>query len=157
MPSLLVCRVSTEKSTIAIQEFPYMFLFAFYFAAFTVLSLSFSHFNYRVSWCVRLWLILCGTLCFLDLGDCFLSSVMGILSCYVFTYILNPFLSLFSFWNPWMWIWLHLTLPQRSFILWAFLLILFSFFFCSAAVIFSTVFQLTDPFLSIIYSAVESF
>ena len=44
-------------------------------------------------------LILCGTLCFLELGDCFLSQIREVFSYYVFKYVLSPFLSLFS-WDP---------------------------------------------------------
>ena len=132
MPSLLACRVSTEKSTIAIKKFPYMLLFAVYFAAFTLLSLSFPHFNYCVSWCVPLWLILWGTLCFLDLGDYFLSSVMEILL--LCLHICSQPFSLSSHsGTPVMWILFHLTLPQRSFILCSFLFIPFSFFLFSSS------------------------
>ena len=134
-----------------------MFLFAFYFAAFTVLSLSSSHFNYRVSWCVRLWLILCGTLCFLDLGDYFLSSVMGIfklLCLHIRSQHFSLSLLLLEPLNVNM---IALDLTPEVFYTVRISFNSFLFFFCSAAVIFSTVFQLTDPFLSIIYSAVESF
>ena len=40
------------------------------------------------------------SLSFLDLGDCFLSQVREVFSYYVFKYFLSPFLSLFSFWDP---------------------------------------------------------
>ena len=38
------------------------------------------HFNYSISWCVPFWVLLYGTLCFLDLGDCFLSQVRQVFS-----------------------------------------------------------------------------
>ena len=56
-----------------------------------------------ITMCVGVFLfglILYGTLCFLDLGDCFLSQVREFFSYYVFKYILRPFLFLFSFWDP---------------------------------------------------------
>ena len=40
------------------------------------------------------------SLCFLDLGNCFLSHVRDIFSYYLFKYFLRSFLSLFSFWDP---------------------------------------------------------
>ena len=52
--------------------------------------------------CLELFLlefILDGTLCFLDVGDCFLSHVGEIFTYNLFKYFLGPFLSLFSFWD----------------------------------------------------------
>ena len=74
------------------------------------------------------------SLCFLDLGDYFLSSVIEILSYYVFTYVLNP--SLFYFWNPYNIISLDLT-PEIFYTVFI-SFNSFLFFFCSAAVISTT-------------------
>ena len=55
-----------------------------------------------ITMCLGMFLfgvILFGTLHYLDLGDCCLSQVREVFSCYVFIYVLSPFLSLF-FWDP---------------------------------------------------------
>ena len=44
--------------------------------------------------------ILYGTLYFVDFGDWFLSNVKEVFSYYLFMYFLRPFLSLFSFLDP---------------------------------------------------------
>ena len=44
-------------------------------------------------------LILYGTLCYLDMGDCFSSHVREFFSYYLFNYFLRPFLSL---WDPYL-------------------------------------------------------
>ena len=44
--------------------------------------------------------ILYGTVCFLDLSECFLSHVREVFGCNIFKYFLRPFLFLFSFWDP---------------------------------------------------------
>ena len=50
--------------------------------------------------CLGIGLILYGTLHFPDLGDCFLSQVREVFSYYLFKYVISPFLSLLSFWDP---------------------------------------------------------
>ena len=51
-----------------------------------------------MSWCVPLWVNLVWYyLYFLDLNVCFLFQVREVFSYYLFNYVLNPFLSLFSF------------------------------------------------------------
>ena len=47
------------------------------------------HFDYSISWYFPFWFIPCGTLCFLDLGDCFLSQIREVFSYYVFKYVLS--------------------------------------------------------------------
>ena len=68
--------------------------------------------------------ILYGTLCFLDLGYCFLSHVREVFSYYLFKYFLRPFLS-FPSETPIIWMLVHFMLSQRSLRLSLFL----SFFF----------------------------
>ena len=63
------------------------------------------------------------SLCFLDLGDSFLSLVRGVFSCHLFS---GPF-SLFSFWDPYNAKLLGLTLSQRFLKLSSFLFCLFFF------------------------------
>ena len=45
-------------------------------------------------------LILCATLHFPNLADCFLSQVREVFNYDVFKHAFGPFLSLFSFWDP---------------------------------------------------------
>ena len=78
--------------------------------AFNILSLS-SVFAIVITVCVVLFgVILFGTLCFLDLGDCSLSQVRQVFSFCVFRCILGPFLSSPSgFSIIWMLVWLLLS------------------------------------------------
>ena len=103
------------------------------FVAFSIFYLSlFYWFDYHVSQHVPLGLSYLG-LCFLDLGDCFLSHVREVFSYCFFNYVLRPFLFLFSFLDPYSVILLHLILSQRSLKSFSFLFILY-FLFCSVAV-----------------------
>ena len=62
---------------------------------------NFCQFDYYVSHRVPPWVYpVWDSLHFLDLSDCFLSHVREVFSYYLFEYFLRPFLSLFSFWNP---------------------------------------------------------
>ena len=71
------------------------------FVAFNVFSVfKFCQFDYSVSLHVLAWISpVWDSLCFLNLGDCFLSCVRDIFSCYLFKYFLSLFLSLFYFWD----------------------------------------------------------
>ena len=93
------------------------------------------------------------SLFFLDVGDYFTSHVREFFSYYLFKYFLRSFLSLFCFWDPYnenVGVFdVVLEVPK----LFSFLLSLV----CPTAVIFITVFQLTDPFFCLIYSAIDSF
>ena len=54
-----------------------------------------------MSWYGPLWVDpVWDSLCFLGLDVFFLSQVREIISYYIFKYVLCPFLSLFSFWDP---------------------------------------------------------
>ena len=89
--SLLACRVSAEKSADSLMEIAVDVTYCFQQFS---LSLTFVH---LITLCLSIFLlgfILPGTLCFLDLGDCFPSDV----SYYLIKYFLRPFL--FSFWDP---------------------------------------------------------
>ena len=46
------------------------------------------------------WKSCMGLSYFLNLSECFLSHVGEIFSYFIFRYLLRPFLSLFSFWDP---------------------------------------------------------
>ena len=64
---------------------------------FKIKSVSFLIFVSLITICLSvflLWIILAGTLHFLDLGDCLLSHVREYFSYYLFKYFLRPFLSL---------------------------------------------------------------
>ena len=53
--------------------------------------------SWRVSpWIYPVW----DSLCFLDLGDYFLSHIKEVFAYNFFKYFLSPFLFLFFFWNP---------------------------------------------------------
>ena len=62
------------------------------------------HFNYRISWCVLLWVpLVWDSLCFLDLCVCvcvFLHQVREVFSHYFFKQDFDPLVTLFSFWCP---------------------------------------------------------
>ena len=73
----------------------------FYLVAFNIFSVSLI-FVSLITVCLSMFLlgfILPRTLCFLDLGDCFLSHVREVFSYYLLKYFLRSFLSLFSFWD----------------------------------------------------------
>ena len=76
------------------------------------------------------------SLCFLDLGECFLSHVREVFNYYLFKYFLRFFLSLFSSGIPIMRMLVCFMLSQRSLRPSSFLFILFSLF-CSTALIFT--------------------
>ena len=87
---------------VTLWEFPCMI-----FVSFSLLLLvfffvcSFCQFDYYVSqhippWVYPAW----DSLCFLDFSDSFLSCVSEVFGHYLFKYFLRPFLSLFSFWDP---------------------------------------------------------
>ena len=68
-----------------------------------------------MSLCAPFWINPVGiSLCFLDLDVCLLSQVREVFSSYIFKYVYRPFLSLFSFRDPIMWILVCLMLSQRS-------------------------------------------
>ena len=70
----------------------------FSLAAFNILSLSLT-FVILIKMCLGVFLLrlsLYGTLCFLDLVDCFLSQVREVLRYYLFKYFLRPLFSLSS-------------------------------------------------------------
>lgn len=100
-----------------------------------------------------LGLILRGTLCSLDFVDCFFSRVRDVFSYCLFRYFLGPFSPPSG--TPIMLL-VYLTEPQKSLKLSFFLFVLFSLF-SSIAVVSSTVFKLTYPFICLIYFAAESF
>ena len=74
-----------------------LFVFCcFILVAFNIFSLSLI-FVFFINMCLGMFLlgfILCGTLCFLDLGDYFLSHVRDVFSYYLFKYFIWPFISL---------------------------------------------------------------
>ena len=96
--SLLLCRVSTEKSASSLTEVPFYVTSCFSLAAFNTLSLILAILITMSFWCGRFWVDpVWNCLCFLDLYICFLSQVREVFSHYVFKYVLClPF----SFWNP---------------------------------------------------------
>ena len=62
---------------------------------------NFGPFDYHVSQCVPPWgYCAWDALCFLDLVDYLPSHVWEVFSYYLFKYFLRSFLSLFSFWDP---------------------------------------------------------
>ena len=81
---------------------PLYVICCFSLLAVNVLSLSLVFVSLiTVSWCVPLWVNpVWESLCFLGLGDCFLSQVREVFSYYVFKYVLKPLCSLFSLWDP---------------------------------------------------------
>ena len=83
----------------------------------------------NVSCCVPLWINpVWDSVCFLDLGDTFLSKHREILSYYVFKYFISPYFSLFSFHVPCNTNNCALDIVQRSLKLFSFLFIPFIFF-----------------------------
>ena len=74
------------------------------------------------------------SLCFLDLGDCFLSHVREFFRYYHFKYFLRSFLLSFPSGTPTLWMLMCLMLSQRSIRLSWFRFSIF-FLFCSMAVI----------------------
>ena len=102
MPLPLACRVSAEKSADIFMGVPLYVICCFLLLDFNIFSLSLiCQFDYCVSQHVPPWVYpALHSLCFLDLGDCFLSHVREIFSYFLFKYFLRFFLSLFSFWGP---------------------------------------------------------
>ena len=111
--SLLACRVSAEKSNDRLKGVPLCIISCFSLTAFKIIF-NFCHFNYNASWYGTLWVYtIWDSLCFLDLGTCFLSQVREVFSYYLFKFILCPFLSSPSG-SPIMWMLVCLMLSQRS-------------------------------------------
>ena len=98
--SLLVCRVSIEKSADSLMGVPLYIFCHFFLVAFNILSLSLIFVTFitvRLSRCVPPWVYPAwDSLCFLDLVDYFLYYVWEVFSYYLFKYFLRSFLSLFS-------------------------------------------------------------
>ena len=143
--SLLAYRVSVGKSADRLMGVPLFVICCFSFAAFNILSLIFV---ILIAVCLGVFpfgLILHGSLCFLDLGDCFLFHIGEVFNYYLFKYLLRLFLSVVSFWDPYnMNIIVCLMLSQRSLKLFSFHS---SFFFLFSGSDFHySVFQLTDAF-----------
>ena len=79
--SLLVCRVSVEKSADSLMGVPLYVTCHFSLVAFNSSVSHFCQFDYYVSQCVPLWVYPAwDSLCFLDLVDYFLSDVTEIFS-----------------------------------------------------------------------------
>ena len=111
--SLLAWRKSAENSVAGLMGIPLCVIRCFPLAAFSILSLILV---ILITMCLGVFLfelILFWTLCFLDLGNSFLSQVREVFSYYLFRYFLRPFLCLFSFWHPLLWILVSLMLSQR--------------------------------------------
>ena len=97
--SLLVLRVSTERSTVILVGIPLCVIHCFSLAAFNICSLCLIFVN-LINMCLgdfHLGFILFGTLGFLDLGDYFLPHFREVFNCYLLIYFLMVFL--FVFWN----------------------------------------------------------
>lgn len=84
--SLLVCRVSAEKSAYSLKGVPLYVTSFFSLATFNIFlsSLIFFQIHYNVSWCISLWVKLVWDFVFLDLCAYFLSQVIEFLSYDVF-------------------------------------------------------------------------
>ena len=129
--------------------FPLYVICCFSLAAFNTFPLSLIfvsliNMSQHVSpWVYSVW----DSLCFLDLGDYFLSHVKEVFNCNLFKYFLRPFLFLFFFWDPYNLNVGCLMLSQKSLRFSSVLFILFSVF-CSLAGI-STILS----FSSIIHSS----
>ena len=117
--------------------FPLYVTCYFSLAAFNILFLCLV-FVSLISMCLGVFLlgfILYGTLCTFWTWLNFSSSMLGKFSTYnLLKIFLIPFLFLFFFWDPIIWMQVHLILSQRSLRLSSVLFILFTLF-CSSAVI----------------------
>ena len=94
---LLTRRVSVEESADGLMGVPLYVIGPFPFVAFSFISFvfNFCHFDYYGSLCVPPWVYPAwGSLCFLDLGDYFLSHVRDVFSSYLFKDFLRSFLLL---------------------------------------------------------------
>ena len=96
-------RVSAEKSADRLMGVPLCVTCFFFLAAFNICSLSLIFailiimcLGVFLSWVNPVW----DSPYLLHLDVCFLSQVRDVFSYYVFKYILSPFVSLFSFWDP---------------------------------------------------------
>ena len=99
MASLLACRVSVKKLADSLMGVPVYIICYFSLVAFNILSLSLIFASF-ITMCLTVFLlgfILPGTMCFLVLGDYFLSQVREVYSNYIFKCSLRSFLSLSSF------------------------------------------------------------
>ena len=124
--------------------FPLYVTCCFSLAAFNILSLCLVSVS-LISMCLDVFLlgfILYGTLCLLDLIDCFLFHAVEIFNYNLFRSFLIPFLFLFFFWIPIILMLVCLILSQGSLKLSSVLFILFTVF-CSSEVI-STVLSLSS-------------
>ena len=100
--SLLACRVSAERSAVKCMGFPLYIICCFSFVAFNSLYLCLVFIS-LINMCLGMFLlgfILYGTLCLLDLTDCFLFHVWEIFNYNLFKNIFIPFLFFFFFWDP---------------------------------------------------------
>lgn len=78
----------------------YLLLFPCYFSYFFFVF-NFCQFDEYVSWFVPPWFHpVWDSLHFLDLSECFLSHVKEVFDYNIFNYFLQPFLFLFSIWDP---------------------------------------------------------
>ena len=125
----------------------------FSLVAFNIFSLIFVS---LINMCLDVFL-LGFILCFLDLGGCFLSHVRDVFGYFLFKYFLRSSLSLLSFWD-------HCNLSVGAFdivpeVSSPVLIYFHSFFFFMfyGSDIHQCVFQLTDSFFCLIYSAIDSF
>ena len=92
--SLLVCRISVEKSADNLMGVPIYVIGCFPLVAFNIFSLSLI-FVSLITMCLSVFLlgfILPETLCFLDLVDYFLSHVREFFSYHLFKYFIRNFL-----------------------------------------------------------------
>ena len=118
-----------KSQLITLWDFPCKWLTFPLLILIVSLFLNSCHFTYNMSCVFFFGLILFGTLWFMDLRICFLSQVREIFSCYDFSYVLWPFLSLSlspPSETPIMQILVHLIMSQKSLKLSSFLFIFFS-------------------------------
>ena len=78
--------------------------------------------------------VLFKTLCFLDVGDYFLSHIRNVFDCYLLNYFLTSFPSLLLFWDPYNSnVGLFNVVPEVSGTLLIFFIIIIFYLLCSAA------------------------
>ena len=159
--SLLDCRVSAERSPVKLMGFPLYVTCCFFFAAFNTLSLYFV-FVSLISMFLGMFLLgrlypEWDSLCLLSLIDYFLFYVWEIFNYDLFKKFLTSFLFLFLFWDPYN-LNVHVfdIVPEVSdtilsfFHSFCFILLFRSYFH-------RFIFQLTDSFFCLRYSAIDSF
>ena len=150
--SLLVCRVSAERSAVNLMGIPLYVICYFSLATFNTFSLYLifdSLINMYLAPCIYpVW----DSLHFLDLFNYFLSHVKEVFNYNLFKYFLRPFLFLYFSVTPIIQMLVHLMLSPRSLRPSSILFILFSLF-CSSVVISTILFS-----RSLIHSsAIDSF